>query len=129
MKNPNVKEFVSDAFDYLNILNECSVQRSVNRYLLEYIAYGFTKYGDTTEAFIDNVDAWIRMLVKIYPELGFDHTTHQVKATIDLQDQLVVIDNELIEDLRYIIDIQTRYGLLITYSSNGSSLMSEGASS
>lgn len=120
MSKINVKDFVTEAFDYLNILKECSVERSVNRYLLEYIANGFAKYGDTTEAFINNVDDWVRMLVQIYPELGFDHSTHQIKAVIDLVDQLVVIDDELIESLRYVIDIQKKYGLLITYTAKNS---------
>jgi hypothetical protein len=112
----NVKDFVTEAFDYLNILEELSIDYSTNRYLLEYIAYGFAKYGGTAQGFIDNVDEWIRMLVKIYPEIGFDHVNNQVRATIDLIDQLVVIDDELVKDLEYIINILSKYGLLITYS-------------
>lgn len=112
-----INEFVTEAFDYLNILKECSIDRSVNRYLLEYIANGFATYGKSAEAFIEHVDEWIRMLVKIYPEIGFDHSTHQVVATIDLIDQLVVIDDELVNSLMDIINIQEKYGLLITYSS------------
>lgn len=113
----NVRYFVTEAFDYLNTLKECGIDRTVNRYLLEYIAYGFAKYGRTPQAFIDNVDEWIRMLTKIYPEIGFNHDTHQVIATIDLTDQFVIIDEDLIESLSDIIDIQEKYGLLITYSS------------
>jgi hypothetical protein len=112
-----VSDFVTEAFDYRSILNECSIDRSVNRYLLEYIAYGFAKYGNTTQGFIDHVDEWIRMLIKIYPEIGFDHQTHQIKATIDLVDQLVVVDDELVKALEFITAILTKYGLLITYSS------------
>ena len=114
-KRVNVRDFVTEAFDYSNKLGECSINRSVNRYLLEYIAYGFAKYGDTTQAFIDNVDEWIRMLVKIYPEIGFDHKTHQIKAVIDYVDQLVVVDDDLINSPRYVIDILKKYGLLVTY--------------
>ncbi|EKC44388.1 DNA gyrase subunit B, partial [human gut metagenome] len=113
----NVTEFVTDAFDYLNILEELSVEKSVNRYLLEYIANGFAVYGKSTKDFVDNVDKWIRMLVKIYPEIGFDHETNQVHATIDLVDQLVLIDDELVNDLLPIILIQEKYGLLISYES------------
>ena len=116
MKNKiNVRDFVTEAFDYLTNLETCSIDRSVNRYLLEYIANGFAKYGTTVDDFIDNVDDWIRMLVKVYPEIGFDHTTRQIKATIDYVDQLVVVDNELIDALMYVINIQKKYGLLITY--------------
>jgi hypothetical protein len=110
----NVKDFVTEAFDYLNTLTDCSINRSVNRYLLEYIAYGYAQYG-STENFIENIDNWIRMLVKIYPEIGFDHATHQLHATIELIDQLVVIDDELKNDLDYIINILSKYGLLIHY--------------
>lgn len=116
MKNKiNVRDFVTEAFDYLTNLETCSIDRSVNRYLLEYIANGFAKYGATVDDFIDNVDDWIRMLVKVYPEIGFDHTTRQIKATIDYVDQLVVVDNELIDALMYVINIQKKYGLLITF--------------
>lgn len=121
-KSVNVRDFVTEAFDYLNTLKECSIDRSVNRYLLEYIANGFVKYGRSAKAFIDNVDEWVRMLVNIYPELGFDHTTNQVTATIDLVDQLVLIDEELIEALEPIIAIQEKYGLLITYSSKSKNI-------
>ena len=111
----NVRDFVTEAFDYLTNLETCSIDRSVNRYLLEYIANGFAKYGTTVDDFIDNVDDWIRMLVKVYPEIGFDHTTRQIKATIDYVDQLVVVDNELIDALMYVVNIQKKYGLLITF--------------
>ena len=57
MKNKiNVRDFVTEAFDYLTNLETCSIDRSVNRYLLEYIANGFAKYGATVDDFIDNVD-------------------------------------------------------------------------
>ena len=115
----SVRDFVTEAFDYLTTLETCSVDRSVNRYFLEYIANGFAKYGTTVNSFIDNVDEWIRMLVNIYPELGFDHNTNQIKATIDYIDQLVVVDDELIESLMYIIDIQKKYGLLISFRPKG----------
>lgn len=110
----SVKDFVTEAFDYLNILTDCSINRSVNRYLLEYIANGYAEY-QTTENFIAHIDKWIRSLVKIYPEIGFDHESHQLHATIDLIDQLVVIDDELKHDLEYIIQILSKYGLLIHY--------------
>ena len=113
----SVEEFVTDAFDYLTILTECSIDRSVNRYLLEHIAHGLATYGGIDE-FIKNVDKWIRSLVKIYPELGFNHDTNQVVATIDLVDQLVVIDEELVHALAPIIFIITKYGFLIQYQSD-----------
>ena len=68
----NAKAFVTEAFDYLNTLTEVSINRTCNRYLLEYIAYGFVKYGCTPQQFENHIDEWIRMLVKIYPELGYD---------------------------------------------------------
>lgn len=115
-KKVDAKVFVTEAFDYLNTLSEVSINRSTNRYLLEYIAYGFAKYGDTVNAFEDNVDDWIRMLVKIYPELTYNRTTHQIKAVIDLIDQLIVVDDDLIDQLRYVIEIQKKYGILIKYT-------------
>jgi DNA gyrase/topoisomerase IV subunit B len=83
---------------------------------LEYISYGFAKYGDTPKDFEEHVDEWIRMLVKIYPEIGYDHNTHQIKAVIDLVDQLVVVNDELVDQLRYLINILKKYGLLIIYT-------------
>lgn len=114
----DVKSFVTEAFDYLKILIDCSINRSANRYLLEYVAYGYAQYG-STEQFIDHIDEWIRMLVKIYPEIGFDHSTHQLNATIDLIDQLIVIDENLEQDLSYLITILKKYGLLIKYTVKG----------
>jgi DNA gyrase/topoisomerase IV subunit B len=116
VSNVSVQDFVRDAFDYLNTLKECSIDHSVNRYLLEHIAHGIAMYNGI-DGFIKNVDKWIRSLVKIYPELGFNHDTNQVTATIDLVDQLVIIDDELCDSLMPIIDIIRRYGFLIHYTS------------
>lgn len=109
--------FVEDAFEYLNALREVSQTKLVNRYLLEYIANGFVKYGRSPEAFIGNIDKWLRSLAGIYKEIGFDHDTNQVMATIDLIDQYVIIDQELMESLEYIINIQDKYGLIVHYTS------------
>jgi DNA gyrase subunit B len=119
--NATVQAFIREAFDYNNILRECSIDRSVNRYLLEHIAFGLSKYG-SVDGFIKNIDKWIRSLVKIYPELGFNHDTNQIVATIDLVDQLVVVDEELYQTLYPIIDIINRYGLLIHYTSEKRSI-------
>lgn len=119
--NATVQAFIKEAFDYNNILRESSIDRSVNRYLLEHIAHGLSKYG-SVDGFIKNIDKWIRSLVKIYPELGFNHDTNQIVATIDLVDQLVVVDEELYQSLYPIIDIINRYGLLIHYTSEKRSI-------
>ncbi len=116
-QNITADVFVSDAFDYLTRLREISINRSVNAELLEHIANAFSLYGHDVDSFINNVDKWIRSLINIYPELSFDYKHNEVKATINLTDQIVVIDDELIEVLNYIIDIQDRYGLLINYTS------------
>lgn len=116
-KKISAKEFVTEAFDYLNSLVEASINLSTNRYLLEYIANGFAKYGDTQYDFEKHVDEWIRSLANIYPELGYDHDRHQIKAVVDLVDQLVVVEQDLIEELRYVIDIQKKYGMYIAFSS------------
>lgn len=116
-KKISAKEFVAEAFDYLNSLTEASVNLSTNRYLLEFIANGFAKYGDTQYDFEKHVDEWIRNLANIYPELGYDHEKHQIKAVIDFVDQLVVVEQDLIDELRYVIDIQKKYGMYISFSS------------
>lgn len=114
--NMDIKQFVTEAFDYLNILRECSIQRSVNRYLLEHIAYGIVQYG-TAANFIENVDKWLRSVSRIYKEIGFNHETNQVTATIDFIDQFVLIDDDLVNSLFDIVNIQKKYGLLIRYAS------------
>lgn len=116
-KKIDTRDFVSEAFDYLNSLTEVSINLSTNRYLLEFIANGFAKYGDTPYDFEKHVDEWIRNLVNIYPELGYDHEKHQIRAVIDLVDQLVVVEQELVEQLRYVINIQKKYGMYILFSS------------
>lgn len=113
---PNVREFVVEAFDYLAILEKCSINHSANRGLLEYIANGYVKYGNS-ENFIKHITEWLKSLSKIYLEIGFDEGTNQIWATIDLQDQLIILDDELQQDLQPIIDIQTKYGLLIRWKS------------
>lgn len=113
---PNVREFVIEAFDYLAILEKCSINHSANRGLLEHIANGYVKYGNS-ENFIKHITEWLKSLSKIYLEIGFDEGTNQIWATIDLQDQLIILDDELQQDLQPIIDIQTKYGLLIRWKS------------
>jgi DNA gyrase/topoisomerase IV subunit B len=113
----NIKEFVTDAFDYLDELETTSINYSVNRYLLEYIANGFVKYK-TVDGFIKHIDDWIRSLVHVFPELGFNHDTNQINATIDLVDQVVVVDEALYEQLSYVINVQTKYGILIKFKSD-----------
>jgi len=117
MEKNNVKDFITEAFKYSSNLKTCSINLSVSRYLLEYIAYGFSLYGRDPNKFIDNVDEWLRMVIEIFPEIGFDHNTKQIIATIDLIDQVVIIDDELVESLSDIITIQEKYGLLIHYKS------------
>ena len=112
----NVKDFVIEAFDYLTVLEKCSINHSANRGLLEQIANGYVKYGNT-DTFIKNINSWVKSICKIYPELRFDYETNQIKAVIDFQDQLIILDEELHNDLMPIIEIQTKYGLLINWKS------------
>jgi DNA gyrase subunit B len=112
----SIKEFVTEAFNYADTLREISIKRSVNRYLLEYIAFGVTQYR-TADNFIKNVDKWLRSIASIYTEIGFDHQTNQVTAVIDFIDQYVLIDDELVNDLSDIIRIQDKYGLIVRYQS------------
>ena len=118
----DVQAFVTDAFDYLSNLDECSINHSANRYLLEHIAHGYVQYG-STQSFIEHINDWIRSLIKVFPELTFDDDSNQIKAVIDLQDQLVVVDDELMSDLQYIIDVQTKYGLLIEFKKKDGTMM------
>lgn len=113
----DAKEFVTEAFDYLEKLENLSIDYSISKYLLEYIVNGFATYGETPEQFINNVDDWLRMVTKVYPEVRFDHNTNQISATIDLIDQLIIVDDHLVESLHDLIDIQKRYDILIHYTS------------
>ena len=115
LNNINIQNFVRDAFDYRNQLEKVSINRATNPYLLEDIAHCFAKYGDNTDAFDEHAEKWIRSLAKIYPELGYDPRNHQLKGVIDLKDQLIIIDDALIEELRYVIDVQKRYGEFISF--------------
>lgn len=119
--NPNVKTnvetFVEEAFNYCDILRECSITRSINRYLLEHIAWGLSKY-DSPTSFIKNINKWLTSIAPIYKEIGFNHKTNQITATIDFVDQYVLIDDELVAALSDIIRIQNKYGLIVQYDSN-----------
>lgn len=111
-----VADFVNDAFNYRTELEECAIKNSVNPYLLEFIANGFVKY-ETVENFINNIDPWLRTIVDIFKEIGFNHETRQLHAVIDLKDQLVIIDEHILEGLQYVIEVQQKYGILIKYTS------------
>lgn len=111
------KVFINEAFNYLNELMDVSLDRSVNRYLLEYIAYGMM-LEESLEGFIENIHEWQLQTNKIFPELEFDDKSHQIIATIDLTDQVVVIDQALFDRLQSIIEIQRKYGLMVVYESN-----------
>lgn len=115
-KNTRSADFFVEAFDYLTRLKECAAVRSVNVFLLEYIANGFARYG-SVEGFIDHMDAWLKLTTKVFHELGFDHDNNQIYATIDLRDQLVILDDDLMHDLEDIINIQKKYGLIVEYES------------
>ena len=111
------RTFITEAFTYLSDLIDLSLDLSVNRNLLEHIAYGMMEAG-SLEAFLDNIDAWCVNSLKVFPELGFDPKAHQILATIDLTDQVVVIDQMLFDRLQPIIEIQRKYGLHVIYDAN-----------
>lgn len=115
----DIKKFVSEAFDYRNQLMAVSIDRAVNRYLLEHIAAGFVKYKGV-DGLIKNIDKWLRSVCKVFKEIGFDDETNQIRAVIDLQDQLVVVDHRLYEDLEYVINVIEKYGLIIEYNRKNS---------
>jgi hypothetical protein len=119
----NIKQFVEEAFDYYDTLLECAIDRSVDMYLLEYIADGLSKYGGVN-GFIKNVDKWLRSVCKIYKEIGFNDETNEIHAVIDLHDQLVVIDHRLYDDLKLVIKIIDKYGLIIEFNEKGSKQVS-----
>ena len=118
---PDVKQkslagnLVSDIFDYLANLTDVSITRSTSPQLLEFIAEGFVKYGNTVKGFEDHIDEWMAEIIKIYPEMTYDLKIHQLKAVIDLHDHLVIIDDDLIEQLQYNINAIRKYGLIIEY--------------
>lgn len=109
-----IADFLTEAFDYRDVIVAQSYERYVNRYLLEHIAHGFAKYG-SVDNFIENVDDWLRSLAEIYPEIGFDRKSNQIHATIDLVDQLVVIDEKLFKDVQYIIDVINKFGVTVKF--------------
>lgn len=106
------KVFIEEAFTYLDDLIDASLDRSVNRFLLEHIACGMVMYGGLHE-FLDHIDDWLRDTLKVFPELGFDEKSNQIKATIDLTDQVVVVDLALYNKLLPIINIQEKYGMYV----------------
>ena len=122
-RNAFAGEIVSDIFDYRSNLTDVSITRSTSIQLLEFIAEGFAKYGNTIEDFEKNVDKWLANIIKIYPEMEYDHKIHQLKAVIDLHDHLVIIDNDLIEQLQYNIIAIKKYGLIIKYPEKNSNKM------
>jgi DNA gyrase subunit B len=111
------KTFIEEAFTYLTDLTEVSEALSVNRYLLEHIAHGMM-CAESVDGFIDHIADWLRSLTKTYPELWYDEKSHQIFATIDLVDQVVVVDQSLYDRLLPIIQIQQKYGMLVQFDSH-----------
>lgn len=113
----SAKTFIEEAFTYLEDLTEVSEHMSVNRYLLEHIAHGMMIAGSVSE-FIEHIADWLRSLTKTYPELGFDEKSHQIIATIDLVDQVVVVDESLYNQLIPVIQVQQKYGMTVKFDTN-----------
>lgn len=116
MKNQSIdnRDFIIEAFEYPNVLGETSIDRLANRYLLEYIAWGIAENGNV-ETFKKNIDKWLKKLVKVFPELGYNHKNNQIHATIDLVDQIIVIDDALEKSLKFVIDMINKYGIIIEF--------------
>jgi DNA gyrase subunit B len=115
--NIGTSEFVHQTFDYLTTLRDTAISRNVNAQLLEYVAWGIAINNGDLNKFIKNINKWLKRMTSVYPELGFDDVTNQISAVIDYNDQLVVLDEFLIESLRPIIDVISKYGVMITYKS------------
>lgn len=115
--NIGTSEFVHQTFDYLTTLRDTAISRNVNAQLLEYVAWGIAINDGDLNKFIKNINKWLKRMTSVYPELGFDDVTNQISAVIDYNDQLVVLDEFLIEALRPIIDVISKYGVMITYKS------------
>lgn len=115
--NIGTSEFVHQTFDYLTTLRDTAISRNVNAQLLEYVAWGIAINDGDLNKFIKNINKWLKRMTSVYPELGFDDVTNQISAVIDYNDQLVVLDEFLIESLRPIIDVISKYGVMITYKS------------
>lgn len=114
------KEFVREAFDYNTTLDSVASHLFTNPYLLELIAYGFVKYGETVEDFTKNSKKWLNFASGMFKEIGYDKETHQVYGVINYVDFVVVIDEAIIRSLKYVIDVQKKYGLTVAYhTSNG----------
>ncbi len=115
--NIGTSEFVHQTFDYLTTLRDTAISRNVNAQLLEYVAWGIAINDGDLNKFIKNINKWLKRMTSVYPELGFDDVTNQISAVIDYNDQLVVLDEFLIESLKPIIDVISKYGVMITYKS------------
>lgn len=113
------RELITNAFDYNNILHDIAISRSTNEELLELIAYGFAKYGESVEAFDKNYKKWLNLASGTFKEIGYDEVNHQVYGVYHLTDFVVVIDDSLIRELKYVIDAQKTYGLVIKFKCNG----------
>jgi DNA gyrase/topoisomerase IV subunit B len=63
-----------------------------------------------------------------FKEIGFDESNNQVYGVHNLIDFVVVIDDSLIHELKYVIDARKKFGLIVKYKYNGdeyASLLSE----
>ena len=122
------RELITDAFEYNNVLHEVAISRSSNPELLELIAFGFAKYGESVEDFRKHWKKWLNMASGTFKEIGFDESNNQVYGVQNLIDFVVVIDDSLIHELKYVIDAQKKFGLIVKYKYNGdeyASLLSE----
>ena len=98
---PDTKAFVLEAFDYLTILEKCSINHSANRGLLEQVANGYVKYGNS-DNFIKHIHEWLKTETKIYREIYFDTETNKIFEVIDTKVVGTVETNK--EDLEVTIE-------------------------
>lgn len=113
------RDLIVNAFEYNTILHELAISRSSNEQLLELIAFGFAKYGESVEAFEKNYKKWLNMASGTFKEIGYDESNHQIYGVYHLTDFVVVVDDSLIKELKYIIDVQHKYGLIIKFKYAG----------
>jgi hypothetical protein len=109
-----IEDFINEAFEYRTKLEQVATNTESDPHLVEYVANGFVKYG-SPEEFVKNIQSWMRTMTKLYREINFNSDTNQIHVVIDLTDNYVMISKEVMEELKYVIDIQKKYGLLIKY--------------
>lgn len=124
LKKSELKEFVYDTESYLDEVKLIAEHYSINRGLIEILAYNFILYiissGNDYSKALKNQKFITKLMNEIqteYPEVVLNGMT--IQGVIDGHFQAITVTQKFIDKVMVFKDIYLQYGLYLTFSDNG----------